>query len=51
MYFVRYQQAFTANLRRLDDLWVYTNSGTGYWGPAKRFGMASELTHLRLVPA
>ncbi|MCZ4312536.1 metallophosphoesterase [Comamonadaceae bacterium G21597-S1] len=51
MYFVRYQQPFTAGLRRLDDLWVYTNRGTGYWGPPKRFGVASEITHLRLVPA
>ncbi len=51
MYFVRYQQPFTAGLRRLGDLWVYTNRGTGYWGPPKRFGVASEITHLRLVPA
>ena len=51
MYFVRYQQPFTAGLRKLGDLWVYTNSGTGYWGPPKRFGVASEITHLRLVPA
>ena len=51
MYFVRYQQPFTAGLRKLDNLWVYTNRGTGYWGPPKRFGVASEITHLRLVPA
>ena len=51
MYFVRFQQPFTAGLRRLADLWVYTNRGTGYWGPPKRFGVASEITHLRLVPA
>ncbi len=51
MYFVRYQQPFTAGLRKLENLWVYTNRGTGYWGPPKRFGVASEITHLRLVPA
>lgn len=51
MYFVHYQQPFTAGLRKLGDLWVYTNRGTGYWGPPKRFGVTSEITHLRLVPA
>ena len=49
MYFVQYQQPFTAGLGRLHDLWVYTNRGTGYWGPPKRFGVSSEITHLRLV--
>jgi predicted MPP superfamily phosphohydrolase len=51
MYFVRYQQPFTAGLRKLENLWVYTNRGTGYWGPPKRFGVASEITHLRLISA
>ena len=49
MHFVKYQQPFTAGLNRLKNLWVYTNSGTGYWGPPKRFGVPSEITHLRLV--
>ena len=51
MFFVRFQQPFTAGLSRLGNLWVYTNRGTGYWGPPKRFGVASEITHLRLVTA
>jgi uncharacterized protein len=51
MHFVKFQQPFTAGLHRLADLWVYTNRGTGYWGPPKRFGVSSEITHLRLVPA
>ncbi|HSV51437.1 MAG TPA: metallophosphoesterase [Burkholderiaceae bacterium] len=50
-FFVRLQQPFTAGLHRLQDLWVYTSRGTGYWGPPKRFGAPSEITHLRLVPA
>ena len=50
-YFVRLQQPFTAGLSRLHQLWVYTNRGTGYWGPPKRFGVPSEITHLRLVTA
>lgn len=51
MHFVKFQQPFTAGLNKLKDLWVYTNSGTGYWGPPKRFGVPSEITHLRLVMA
>ena len=50
-FFVRLQQPFTAGLHRLQSLWVYTSRGTGYWGPPKRFGAPSEITHLRLVPA
>ena len=48
---VRFQQPFTAGLHRLEDLWVYTSRGTGYWGPPKRFGAPSEITHLRFVNA
>jgi uncharacterized protein len=50
-FFVRLQQPFTAGLHRLGSLWVYTSRGTGYWGPPKRLGAPSEITHLRLVPA
>lgn len=50
-YFVRFQQPFTAGLHRLQNLWVYVSRGTGYWGPPKRFGAPSEITHLRLVRA
>ena len=50
-WFVRLQQPFTAGLNRLQQLWVYTSRGTGYWGPPKRFGAPSEITHLRLVAA
>ena len=48
--FVPLQQPFTAGLHRLQDMWVYTSRGTGYWGPPKRFGAPSEITLLRLVP-
>jgi len=50
-HFVRLQQPFTAGLHKLRNLWVYTSRGTGYWGPPKRFGAPSEITHLRLVRA
>ncbi|WP_210542996.1 metallophosphoesterase [Rhodoferax sp. PAMC 29310] len=48
-HFVRFQQPFTAGLHKLEEMWVYTSRGTGYWGPPKRFGAPSEITHLRLV--
>ena len=50
-FFVRLQQPFTAGLNRLNDLWVYTSRGTGYWGPPKRLGAPSEITRIRLVRA
>ncbi|TAK78214.1 MAG: metallophosphoesterase [Aquabacterium sp.] len=50
-FFVPLQQPFTAGLHRLKKLWVYTSRGTGYWGPPKRFGAPSEITHIKLVPA
>ncbi|MDO8287350.1 MAG: metallophosphoesterase [Rhodoferax sp.] len=48
-HFVQLQQPFTSGLHKLKALWVYTSRGTGYWGPPKRFGAPSEITHLRLV--
>ena len=50
-FFVRLQQRFTTGLHRLVGLWVYVSRGAGYWGPPKRFGAPSEITHLRLVRA
>lgn len=48
-FFVRLQQPFTAGLRKMGKLWVYTSRGTGYWGPPKRLGAPSEITRIRLV--
>jgi predicted MPP superfamily phosphohydrolase len=42
-------EPFAAGLHRLQDLWVYTSRGTGYWGPPKRLGAPSEISFLRLV--
>jgi uncharacterized protein len=50
-FFVRYFQPFTGGLNRLNKLWVYVNHGTGYWGPPNRFGVPSEITRIKLVPA
>jgi len=49
--FVRLQQPYTAGLHRLNQLWIYTSRGTGYWGPPKRFGAPAEITRLRLITA
>ncbi|MEP6885535.1 MAG: metallophosphoesterase [Gammaproteobacteria bacterium] len=49
--FIGYFQPFTGGLYRLKDLWVYVSRGTGYWGPPNRFGVPSEITRIRLIPA
>lgn len=49
--FVPLQQPYTAGLHKHGDLWVYISRGTGYWGPPKRLGAPSEITHLRLTRA
>jgi predicted MPP superfamily phosphohydrolase len=48
---VGFFQPFTAGLYRLEDLRVYVSRGTGYWGPPNRFGVPSEITRIRLIPA
>jgi hypothetical protein len=50
-WFVGFFQPFTGGLYRLQNLWVYVNRGTGYWGPPNRFGVPSEITRIRLVAA
>jgi predicted MPP superfamily phosphohydrolase len=49
--FVHFFQPFSSGLHRLKDLWIYVSRGTGYWGPPNRFGVPSEITRIRLVPA
>lgn len=35
-------------LNQYGHMWVYVNTGTGYWGPANRFGVSSEVTLVTL---
>lgn len=49
--FVRLQQPFTAGLAKMEDMWVYTSRGTGYWGPPNRLGSPSEISMLYLIRA
>jgi len=51
MFFVRLQQPVVSGLHKLAGMWVYTNRGTGYWGPPLRIGPKPEITSLTLVPA
>ena len=48
---IKLLEPFSNGLYRLGKLSLYVSRGTGYWGPPKRFGAPSEITHLRLVPA
>ncbi len=47
-FFVRLDQKFVAGLDRHEDMWVYTSSGTGYWGPPMRVGAPAEITEIEL---
>jgi len=38
-------------LNRHGRMWIFVSSGTGYWGPAHRFAIPSEIALLRLTPA
>lgn len=49
--FIPLAHKYYRGLNRYAKLWLYVNSGTGYWGPANRFGIASEITLARLVRA
>ncbi|HEX3950063.1 MAG TPA: metallophosphoesterase [Steroidobacteraceae bacterium] len=49
--FIHLFQPFSSGLHRLKGLWIYVSRGTGYWGPPNRFGVPSEITRIRLVPA
>lgn len=50
-FFVGLAHPFTAGLGRWEEMWVYVNRGTGYWGPPLRLGVPSEITALTLRPA
>lgn len=50
-YAVKLFEPFSTGLYKLGELSLYVSRGTGYWGPPKRLGAPSEITHLRLVPA
>lgn len=46
---IPFAHKYYRGLNRPDKMWLYVNPGTGYWGPANRFGISSEITLLTLV--
>ncbi len=40
---------YSAGLYQRGELSIYVNRGTGYWGPANRFGVPSEISELTVV--
>ncbi len=47
--FIRLFHRYSRGLYRHGDMRVYVNPGTGYWGPAHRFAIPSEITVLTLT--
>jgi uncharacterized protein len=45
---IRFFQRFYKGLNRHENLWVYVNKGTGYWGPPLRLGVPAEITLITL---
>lgn len=41
---IPFAHKFYKGLNRFGKMWLYVNPGTGYWGPANRFGITSEIT-------
>jgi predicted MPP superfamily phosphohydrolase len=41
-------QPFNVGLHRHEGMWIYTNRGTGYWGPPIRTGVRPEITQVTL---
>jgi predicted MPP superfamily phosphohydrolase len=46
--FIGLAHKYSRGLYRHGKMWLYVNPGTGYWGPANRLGVASEITLLTL---
>jgi predicted MPP superfamily phosphohydrolase len=48
-FLVKLQQPYIKGLHQhTDDLQIYVNKGTGFWGPPMRLGASSEITFLTL---
>lgn len=48
-YAVKLDQPHLQGLERRGEMWVYTNRGTGYWGPPMRVGVPSEISVIELT--
>lgn len=49
---VKMQQPYIGGLySHNENLQIYVNRGTGYWGPPMRLGVSSEITAINLLPS
>jgi len=48
-YLVTIVQPYIAGLHKHENMWIYVNRGTGYWGPPMRIGIPSEVTLFTLT--
>lgn len=50
-YIVKLQQPYISGLHRHnEELQIYVNKGTGFWGPPMRLGASSEITEIVITP-
>jgi uncharacterized protein len=49
--FVHLVERYYKGRYKHDNLWLYVNRGTGYWGPPLRFGVPSEISVIKLRAA
>ncbi|WP_335618109.1 metallophosphoesterase [Lentzea guizhouensis] len=49
--FVPLQQPSTAGLSKVDNTWLYTSRGAGFWGPPVRVGAPPDITMVELRSA
>jgi predicted MPP superfamily phosphohydrolase len=48
---IRFFQRYYKGLNNHEGMWVYVNTGTGYWGPPLRAGVPAEISLLTLTRA
>ncbi len=48
---IAFAHKYYRGLSRFKKMWIYVNPGTGYWGPANRFWIASEITIATIIKA
>ncbi len=46
--FIVFAHKYSRGLYQYNDMHVHINPGTGYWGPANRFGVPAEITLIEL---
>ncbi len=47
-FLVRFFQHYYKGLEKYENMWIYVNRGTGYWGPPFRTGRPCEITLMTL---